>query len=115
MTNKIMIQPSISTPGRDDHLVITSHLKDNLYVAELFREDGRTISGVTTLDPNKVFDNNWEPCSGALKGEVVYHKKSDIESRNNNSGVTPSEGYCSGYHKTVWAKKNCRGRSDQES
>ncbi|MBP9732390.1 MAG: hypothetical protein KBD29_02960 [Candidatus Magasanikbacteria bacterium] len=95
--------------------MVTTHFKDSLHVAELFREDGRTISGVITLDPSGVFDSNWEPCPGALKGEVVYHKKSNIEPRNDTPKVAGGDTYCSGYHKTVWAKKNRPGFTGQNS
>lgn len=107
MSNTIMILPDTSTRGRDDHLVIKAHLKDGLHVAELFTENGRVISGLAQLGPDGYFGDNWEKCPGALKGENVYHKKSDAEPRNGPSRMVGHE-YCSGYHQTVWEKKGSR-------
>lgn len=107
MSNSLLIRSTNSKRGSDDHLVVGNTFKEDLRLAELHIENGRTVTGVVKLEADNTFDPDWELCPGALDGELVYHKKVGAEPRNGAPRVTAHK-YCSGYHKAVWSKKGSR-------
>ena len=104
MSNTYLIQTTTCTRGSDDHIRIGPTFHGNLHLAELFTESGRTIRGLALVWSDRKLNSNWELCPGALHGEQVFHRKHATETNDGEPSRTVSDGYCSGYHKTVWQK-----------